>query len=283
MSDGKDERVTLEKAGSTPDGGPPPAEADRPPSDPAPGRRRRPGIVYLFAVVAVGWLLLGFVGGSYQGKLGEVQKNDNAAFLPGSAESTKVDEELQKFRSVQTIPGFVVYQRESGLTDEDRAKIEADARAFRDVEGVAADQVSERPQYSEDGTAANVAVPLIGKNGDVDVQGDELVEVEEAVLAVAQSDVPAGLDVYSAGAGGLLVAFIDAFEGIDGALLGRRRAGRHLHSAHRVPHRPVLWFFPLFQRGPRARGLCRRGDLPAREERRADPERPVPGNPVRCW
>nr|MDT0666341.1 MMPL family transporter [Micromonospora sp. DSM 115978] len=137
-----------------------------------------------------------------------------------------------------------VYLRESGLNDEDRAKIESDAAAFRDVEGVAADQVGE-PQFSEDGTAANVSVPLIGKDGDEDVQGDTLVEVETAVLDIAQANVPAGLEVYSAGPGGLLVAFIDAFEGIDGALLGA--AALVVILILLVVYRsPVLWFFPLF-------------------------------------
>ena len=42
-------------------------------------------------------LLVGGFGGSYQGSLGEVQKNDNAAYLPASAESTRVSDEQQRF------------------------------------------------------------------------------------------------------------------------------------------------------------------------------------------
>nr|WP_198541268.1 MMPL family transporter [Parafrankia soli] len=208
------------------------------------GRARRPRILYLFAGLAVLWLLLGMFGGQYQAKLAEVQKNDNAAFLPGSAESTRVADESEKFRSVQTLPGFIVYQRESGLTAADKAKIAADAEAFRAVPGVDPDQSAD-PQFSTDGTAANVSVPLVGKKGDVEVTGDELVDVENAVVDIAKKDVPDGLTVHSAGPGGLLVAFIEAFEGIDGVLL--LAAGLVVIVILLVVYRsPVLWFFPLF-------------------------------------
>ncbi|WP_083473290.1 MMPL family transporter [Frankia sp. R43] len=207
---------------------------------------RRPArvILYLFAGLAVVLFLLGGFGGQFQAKLAEVQKNDNAAFLPGSAESTRVDKEAEKFRSEQTLPGFIVYQRVGGLTQEDRAKIAADARAFRSIEGVDPNQIA-APQFSPDGSVANVAVPLIGKRGDVEVPGDELVDVENAVVELAKTDVPAGLIVHSAGPGGLLVAFIEAFEGIDGVLL--LAAGLVVIVILLVVYRsPVLWFFPLF-------------------------------------
>ncbi len=47
--------------------------------------RRLPRGVPFFAIIAVAVMafLAGGLGGSYQGKLGEVQKNDNASYLPG--------------------------------------------------------------------------------------------------------------------------------------------------------------------------------------------------------
>lgn len=55
-------------------------------------QRQLPRGFPVFAVIAVAILafLAGGAGGSYQGKLAEVEKNDNASYLPGSAESTKV-------------------------------------------------------------------------------------------------------------------------------------------------------------------------------------------------
>jgi RND superfamily putative drug exporter len=207
-------------------------------------RARRPWPVYAVALLGVAWLLFGLAGGSYEGKLGSVQKNDNAAYLPASAESTKVDTASQEFRSVQTIPGFIVYHRAAGLTAADKAKIAQDDVAFASIAGVAADQIGQ-PAFGADDTTANIQVPLIGKNGDVSVQGDQLVKVEKKVIAQARQDLPAGLVVHSAGPGGLLVAFIDAFSGIDGALI--IAAGAVVILILLVVYRsPVLWFFPLF-------------------------------------
>ena len=77
--------------------------AARPTGKPRPQRRGWP----VFTVVAVGIVvfLLGGFGGSYQGKLSQVQRNDNAAFLPGSAESTQASAEADLFVPVGTSPG----------------------------------------------------------------------------------------------------------------------------------------------------------------------------------
>ncbi|HEV7207389.1 MAG TPA: MMPL family transporter [Mycobacteriales bacterium] len=221
--------------------------ADEAPELKRPVRGKIPRAAYLVGVLGVLWFLFGAAGGSYQGKLAGVQKNDNAAYLPNSAESTKVDKEAQKFRTVQSIPGFVVYHRTGGLTAADHAKISADTQAFRSIAGVAPDQI--RPQQvSADGATANVSVPLIGKNGKVNIQGDQLVKVEKKVLDTAKANAPPGLVVHGAGPGGLLVAFIDAFSGIDGALLFA--AGLVVIAILLVVYRsPVLWFFPLFSAG----------------------------------
>ena len=54
--------------------------------------------------------------------------------------------------------------------------------------------------------------------------------------------------MHSAGAGGVLVAFIDAFSGIDGTLL--LAAGLVVIVILLFVYRsPVLWFFPLFSAG----------------------------------
>ena len=207
-------------------------------------RRRRPKLVWLIAALGVLWLLFGGGGGGYQSKLTTVQKNDNAAFLPKSAESTKVDQAARQFSSVQTIPGFVVYQRAAGLTDADRAKIDGDANRFRTLAGVAGDQVGQ-PQFSNDGRTASVGVPLVARDAGASVSPDKLVKVEKSVVTVAKASVPAGLVVHSAGPAGLQVALSDAFSGIDGALLGA--AALVVIVILLVVYRsPVLWFFPLF-------------------------------------
>ena len=213
-------------------------------TEPSGRRPRAPRAAVVVAILGVAWFLFGVAGGPFQGKLNSVEKNDNAAYLPASAESTKVDTESQRFQAVQTIPGFVVYQRSGGLIPADRSKMAADASVFRSLAGVANDQVRP-PAYSPGGTTANVAVPLVAKREQVSVEGNTLVDVEKKVLATARHGAPIGLVVHSAGAGGILVAFIDAFSGIDGTLL--LAAGLVIIAILLVVYRsPVLWFFPLF-------------------------------------
>jgi RND superfamily putative drug exporter len=218
---------------------PAPTRAELPPT--------RPKARFVVVGIAVLWLLLGMYGNSFQAKLGDVQKNDNASWLPKSAQSTKVADESEKFSSTQTIPGFVVYERTSGLTAADKAKIAADAQAFRTLKGVAADQVA-APVFSTDGKVAQISVPLIGKQNGTAVKGPDLVKYEKKVVKTAKDHAPPGLTVHSAGAGGLLVAFIDAFSGIDGALLFT--AIIVVIAILLVVYRsPVLWIFPLLSAG----------------------------------
>ncbi|MEO7262354.1 MAG: hypothetical protein ABI047_14030 [Jatrophihabitantaceae bacterium] len=83
-----------------------------PPESPAATKRRQlPWGLPIFAILAVAILafLAGGAGGSYQGKMAEVEKNDNASYLPGSAESTKVLAESGKFNKVENVPGFMIF------------------------------------------------------------------------------------------------------------------------------------------------------------------------------
>ena len=65
-------------------------------------------------VVLVGLFLVAPVAGALGGKLGEVSENDQAAFLPDSAESTRSLTLEQRFAGVQDIPALIVYERPRG-------------------------------------------------------------------------------------------------------------------------------------------------------------------------
>src|SRR5687767_11835243 len=98
----------------------------------SPGRLRW----LLPALAVVAFLAVAGPIGSLAGKTAEVQENDNAAYLPTSAESTRVDRYSERFAGASTLPAVVVYVRDDGaaLTEQDRAAIASD------VEAVAANQ-----------------------------------------------------------------------------------------------------------------------------------------------
>jgi putative drug exporter of the RND superfamily len=215
----------------------------------APARPTARWVVLGLAIVV---FLVGLFGLGYQSKLADVQKNDNSSFLPGSADSTKVANEQEKFSTVQSIPGSIVYQRDGGLTPADKQAIRADVAAFKKVKGVSVDEVGV-PEFK--GDAANISVPLIAKQNGKSVTGPDLVDTEKAVVDAARANAPDGLNVHSAGAGGVIVAFIDAFSGLDTTLL--LAAGLVVVAILLVVYRsPVLFIFPLFSAGVVALGLA---------------------------
>lgn len=220
------------------------AESDAPGRPPVPHRRWPVLVVTALALLV---FLAGGAGGAFQGKLGEVQRNDNASFLPASAESTIAADEAARFVTVETIPGFVVFHRDGALTDADRSAIAEAARAVGGVAGVDSAGMTP-PQYSADGSTAALYVPLVAKSDGTTVNGDELVATEEQVMDTATAAATAGLEVLPAGPGGILVAFIEAFEGLDSTLL--LAAVLVVIAILLVVYRsPVLWVFPLLSAG----------------------------------
>ncbi|MEO6500727.1 MAG: MMPL family transporter [Jatrophihabitantaceae bacterium] len=218
----------------------------RPASDPVgPKKRQLPRGLPVFAVVAVAILafLAGGAGSSYQSKLVEVQKNDNASFLPGSAESTKVLKESDKFNKVQNVPGFMVFHRASGLTAEDRAAADKAAGLVARTPGVATDALVP-PQVSTDGTTIAVFTPLVQKQDGKDLRWDKIGEVEEKIVTDTSAGLPAGLESYPAGQSGFLLAFTEAFAGIDSTLL-LAALGVVIIILLFVYRSPVLWIFPI--------------------------------------
>ena len=91
--------------------------------------------VWLAIVVALGWLLVGGAVGPLSGQLSEVQTNDNASFLPASAESTLVADEARAFAEQQSLPGLVVLTRPDGevLSSDDLAAAAAFAAAIPEL------------------------------------------------------------------------------------------------------------------------------------------------------
>ncbi|MGV9574391.1 MMPL family transporter, partial [Streptomyces nigra] len=160
-------------------------------------------------VLLLVWLGVGGALGPYAGKLGEVATNDQAAFLPQSAESTQVLEARKAFDQSETLPAIVVW-----TADGERVSKAQQAEATRAVGGLAGEQgVVGRPSPalpSDDGEALQAVVQL---RPDL---GDELETTLDAVRDAANG--VSGTTAQIAGPAASQADLSDAFAGIDGLL-----------------------------------------------------------------
>jgi RND superfamily putative drug exporter len=158
------------------------------------------------------WLGIGGTLGPYAGKLGEVATNDQAAFLPRSAESTAVLEARRPFERSESVPAIVVWEAPEGtrITADQTGAATRAVAALAGRPGIAETPSPARP--SEDGRALQAVVPL-----DPDL-GEELPAVLESVRSAAAA-VP-GTTAHVAGPAATQADLSDAFAGIDGLLLG---------------------------------------------------------------
>ncbi|MFD9849324.1 MMPL family transporter [Streptomyces parvus] len=173
---------------------------------------RRPVRWLVPLVLVVVWLGLGGAFGSYAGKLGEVSTNDQAAFLPQNAESTKVIEQQKAFNQQETLPAIVVWTSSEG-GDVSPAQQKAATATLQSLKGVQGVEGAPSPALpSEDGKALQGIVPLSPDLGEE--LGEVLDEIQVAVDGVP--DTRAQLAGPAATQGDLG----EAFAGIDGLLLG---------------------------------------------------------------
>lgn len=162
----------------------------------------------LMAVLLVAlWLGVSAAGGPTFGKLSDVQTNDQAAFLPATAEATRALEWQEKFRTSDAIPAVVVIVGESEI---DQKKIAQVTESLKDLKGL--DGEIAGPFASEDGRAAQLLVPL-----DSSAEADAAVEDLRAELS---ERIPEGTRAYVTGPAGFSADLVEAFGGIDGVLLG---------------------------------------------------------------
>lgn len=165
--------------------------------------------VIIPAVLIAVWFTAGGLGGPYFGRISEVASNDQATFLPGSAESTQVNAELKKFQDEQTIPALLVFtNKDEKLSSDLQASIKEETAKLSELPDTAGD-VSP-PIISEDGKAALV---IVNMNSGADYK-EFAPEIKEKLAAANLS-----ADVRVTGPVGFLNDLGAAFAGIDGLLL----------------------------------------------------------------
>ena len=182
-------------------------------------------------VLVLVWLGVGGVGGPLVGKLSEVQKNDNASFLPETAESTEVMNQVARFSESRSIPFIVVMDAGTKVTPEQQKAAAAYVAKLPQLELPAlgegkklGDYLTETPKAaipSQDGQALLLVVPLDEQKATAPVEEtNALFEAADQLRAEAKTSLaPAGLKTYVAGPAGITADLVTAFGGIDGILL----------------------------------------------------------------
>lgn len=183
------------------------------------------GRVTKWIVLVVALVLTGFMA-FYSSKLTSVQNNEASSWLPGSAESTEVLDELSQAVDPNDIPTLVVYHRDGGLTDDDLSAMEADGAEITDLDGVTEQGVL-TPAAAEAAASQGAPVPtLVSDDGEVaylyfvlnfGTDGwNAIPDAAEEIRDIAAID---GGEVHLAGYGGQAADSAAAFEGIDTNLI----------------------------------------------------------------
>lgn len=168
------------------------------------------------AVLIVVWLVVAGLGGPTFGKLSGVSSNDQAAFLPASAESTEVQEWQKRFTDSTAIPAIVVVTSDEKIPATALADYAELAQKLGDVEGVQAPESGQQssvagPIPSEDGLAVEFIVPI--------ADSDSVKTVVADLRSTLEANLPSGTQGWVTGPAGLTADLVNAFGGIDGILL----------------------------------------------------------------
>ena len=213
--------------------------------------------LWLAVGAAVMWLMVGSWAGPLAGSLSDVQENDNATFLPSSAESTIVSEEQEFFATNSAIPilAVITHPDRSPLTAADQGAITeflAGVPQLILADGSRVGQYLESEQLfplpSEDGKALLVNISVNSERGAERIEDGEFAfaEITNAIRDYAvQFDT---LQINVTGPGGFLADLIKVFGAIDGALLLATAVVVAIILIF-VYRSPVLWLIPLISAG----------------------------------
>ncbi|MUK00616.1 MMPL family transporter [Vibrio cholerae] len=172
--------------------------------------------VVLPVVVVLIWLMGAAVGGPTFGRLEEVSSNDQASFLPASAESTEAGELQQQFSDSDAVPAVIVVESDTAIAAPELASYSDLAATLAAVDGLEPPAegapVVAGPVPSDDGLAVQY-IAFVSADA-------ELSEVVGDLRAVLGAELPDGATGYVTGPAGFTNDLVAAFGGIDGILLG---------------------------------------------------------------
>ena len=213
--------------------------------------------VWIAIAVAIAWLLISGWAGPLAGSLSQVQENDNAAFLPASAESTLVSDEQAEFADSTAIPLLVVVSKPDGgqLTASDQQAIGAFLEQIPGLQVEDGDRVQAYldpqplvPIPSADGNAVLINVPVNGDRGSATLENGEIAFLGIVDAIRAQAADYSQLQINVTGPGGFLADLIEVFGAIDTTLLIATALVVAVILIF-VYRSPFLWLIPLIAAG----------------------------------
>jgi RND superfamily putative drug exporter len=216
--------------------------------------KRKPIAIAILVVIA--WFgVTGFFGPLF-GKLSTVQENDNSAFLPDSAESTKAVKLLESFAAGESTAFPTLVLLEGTVSTEVLQQINAHLETVPDLKLGGTDiplskyllpgsKISAFP--APDGTAVLASILLDGAAIAETLPNEE--QVLPAIVEALREDFAPfakdlGFESYVTGAGGLIGDLFGAFGDIDTTLL-LTTLGVVAFILIIVYRSPFLWFLPL--------------------------------------
>ncbi len=184
--------------------------------------------------------LVVFAGFASQGgKFEDAQKNETSSFLPGSAESVKALNAVERFPGGEEAPAVVVYERPSGLTGADKRRIrQTVARLNADRRQLVGE--AQPPVFSPNGKAAIVIQPVEPGDGQSDLFQDAVQSIRDRAGGSG-----GGLQVKVTGAAGYSLDAIKVFSNINGSLL-LVAALIVLVLLIVIYRSPIFWVIPFF-------------------------------------
>ncbi|WP_244284240.1 MMPL family transporter [Agromyces badenianii] len=191
------------------------------------------------AALILVWLALFGAGGAAFGSLSDVSTNDQAQFLPSSAEATEVTELQDGFRDGDEVPAIVVVAGDTELDEAQLSAIDELRDELLAVDGVNADGAS--PVLpSDDGLAAQMVIPIENVEG-----GETPADIVAELRTVLDEHPVEGATAAITGPAGFTADLAAAFAGIDGLLLAVALAAVFiiLIVVYRSPLLPVIVLF----------------------------------------
>ncbi|HEY7044972.1 MAG TPA: hypothetical protein VH419_14985, partial [Nocardioidaceae bacterium] len=92
-------------------------------------------------LTVVFWIAMLVALGPLAGKLTGIEDNEASSWLPASAESTQALKLQEKFQNTDVLPAIIVYERPSGITEQDKALAAQQAADLKNDQYVVTDEV----------------------------------------------------------------------------------------------------------------------------------------------